>query len=279
MRSGNPHPDEFATGCVYLVGAGPGDPELLTVKAARLLNAADVVVYDRLVSAAVLDLVPAGTPRIYAGKAAANHHMPQSEINRLLAALAGAGRRVVRLKGGDPFVFGRGSEEAEYLARAGIAFAVVPGITAASGCAAAIGVPLTHRGLATGVRYVTGHCRAEADLDLNWASLADPDTTLVFYMSLANLPQISTRLMAAGLPGTTPAVAIASGTTRRQRVHVDTLEGLPQAVHEAALTAPVLVVIGRVVALAALTGVPALPETEDHVATGAAEARERSLGG
>ena len=277
MCSGNPRPDQFATGCVYLVGAGPGDPDLLTVKAARLLSAADVVVYDRLVSAAVLALVPAGTPRIYAGKAAANHHMPQSEINRLLAALATAGRRVVRLKGGDPFVFGRGSEEAEYLARAGIAFEVVPGITAASGCAAAIGVPLTHRGLATGVRYVTGHCRAEADLDLNWESLADPDTTLVFYMGLANLPQISARLMAAGLPGTTPAAAIASGTTRRQRVHVDTLEGLPQVVREAALTAPVLVIIGRVVALSVLTGAPGIPATEDRDREG--ETRERGLGG
>lgn len=247
-------PSKSKTPCVYLVGAGPGDPELLTVKAARLLREADVVVYDRLVSPDILDLVPAGTLRIFAGKASANHHMPQDRINDLLAKLARGNRQVVRLKGGDPFVFGRGGEEAEHLARHGIRFEVVPGITAAAGCTSRIGIPLTHRGMATGVRLVTGHCQADRSLDLNWTSLADPDTTLVFYMSLANLPQICTELIAAGLSGDTPAAAIASGTTRREKVCIGTLADLPQRVAAAQLKAPVLTVIGRVVGLADLLG-------------------------
>ncbi|MDJ0951722.1 MAG: uroporphyrinogen-III C-methyltransferase [Alphaproteobacteria bacterium] len=260
--------------CVHLVGAGPGDPELLTVKAVRLLERADVVVYDRLVSPDVLDLVPAGTPLIYAGKAAADHHMPQEEINKLLVKLAGAGRRVVRLKGGDPYVFGRGSEETEYLAQHGVAFEVVPGITAAGGCAAAAGIPLTHRGLAKGVRFVTGHCRADVELDLNWESLADPETTLVFYMGLANLPQIRDRLIAAGLDPATPAAAIMSGTTPRQRVVVTTLTELPERVAEAGLRAPVLIVIGAVVQMAGLLGVDL-----DERPAAQTEARERADAG
>jgi uroporphyrin-III C-methyltransferase/precorrin-2 dehydrogenase/sirohydrochlorin ferrochelatase/uroporphyrin-III C-methyltransferase len=234
---------------VYLVGAGPGDPELLTVRAARLLGGADVVVYDRLVGSGVIDLVREGAARIYVGKARDAHHMTQDEINDLLVSLARPGRRVVRLKGGDPFVFGRGSEEADHLARHGIPFAVVPGITAAAGCAAAAGIPLTHRGFASGVRFVTGHCRAGAPLDLNWGSLADPDTTLVIYMGLANLEEIGGRLIAAGLPATTPAAAIANGTASDQRVCRATLADLAGRVREAGLASPVLVLVGRVVAL------------------------------
>ena len=232
---------------VHLVGAGPGDPELLTVKAARVLARADAVVYDRLVGDGVLDLVPRGAMRIFVGKASSAHHMSQGEINDLLVRLARPGRVVVRLKGGDPFTFGRGSEEAAHLARHGVPFAVIPGVTAAAGCAAAAGIPLTHRGLASGVRFLTGHCRAGVGLDLNWRSLADPDTTLVVYMGLANLPEISARLIAAGLPATTPAAAIASGTTPEQRICSATLGELPERVRAEALEAPVLIVIGRVV--------------------------------
>lgn len=232
---------------VYLVGAGPGDPELLTIKAERALKRADAVVYDRLVGERILDLVPRGATRIYVGKASKAHHLCQDEINELLLRLARPGRVVVRLKGGDPFIFGRGSEEAAHLARHGIPFAVVPGITAAAGCAAAAGIPLTHRGLATSVRFVTGHCRAGSGLDLNWESLADPDTTLVIYMGLANLAEIGRRLIAAGLPADTPAAAIANGTMQAQSVCRAPLAELPTAVAEVGLAAPVLIVVGRVV--------------------------------
>lgn len=235
---------------VYLVGAGPGDPELLTLKAHRLLGQADVVVYDRLVSADVLNIVPAGASRIYVGKAASHHSMVQSEINALLVKLARAGRTVVRLKGGDPFVFGRGSEEADVLVRNGVPFEVVPGITAASGCTAALGIPLTHRGLATGVRFVTGHCRGDRPLDLNWSSLADPDTTLVVYMGLAHLDRIGRKLIEHGLPSDTPAAAVASGTTDRQRVCRAPLRDIVAAVADMDLKPPVLTVIGKTAALA-----------------------------
>lgn len=236
-------------GRVYLVGAGPGDPELLTVKAQRLLGEADAVVYDRLVSPDILALIPAGAMSIHAGKAPKAHTMPQEEINALLVKLARMGHTVVRLKGGDPFVFGRGSEEAAWLARHDIPFEVVPGITAASGCAAQAGIPLTHRGLASGVRYVTGHGRGDADLDLDWNGLADPDTTLVIYMGLGHLDEICRRLTAAGLPGDTPAAAVASGTTLKQRTVCAELATLPQRIAESDLEAPVLIIIGRVVAL------------------------------
>jgi len=254
---------------VSLVGAGPGDPELLTVKALRRLGEADVVVYDRLVAPAVLDLIPAGTTRIFAGKAPGSHTLPQDDINALLVRLARAGHRVVRLKGGDPFVFGRGSEEAEYLSRHAVPVEVVPGITAAAGCTAAAGIPLTHRGLATGVRFVTGHCRAEHDLDLDWRSLADPETTLVVYMGLAQVARFRDELVAAGLDPNLPAAAIAHGTTPDQRVCRATLASLPETVGAAGLTAPVLLVIGRVVALADVLGAvddDAAPGREEAVA-------------
>ena len=241
------HQQKKISGPVYLVGAGPGDPELLTVKAQRLLKEADVVVYDRLVSSEVMDLIPPGASRIFVGKAVDNHHLVQDEINELLVRLALAGHKVVRLKGGDPFVFGRGSEEAEILASKGIPFEVVPGITAASGCTAALGIPLTHRGMATGVRYLTGHRKENQELDLNWESLADQETTLVVYMGLSSLPHISAKLIEAGMPAGTPAVAISKGTTVDEKVCRGDLATLNDKVVEAGLESPVLTVIGDVV--------------------------------
>jgi uroporphyrin-III C-methyltransferase len=238
------------TGKVFLVGAGPGDPELLTLKAARIIGAADLVVFDRLVPPDILHLVPEAATRIDVGKQAGRHPVPQQQINRILVEAARAGRNVVRLKGGDPFIFGRGCEEAAELDRAGIAYEVVPGITAAQACAAAARVPLTHRGLATGVRYITGHCRGDAPLDLDWAGLADPATTLVVYMGLANIEEIARRLIEHGLPGDTPVLAISQGTTaREQRICCSLLE-IPAAASAAKLAGPVLFVIGRVAALA-----------------------------
>jgi uroporphyrin-III C-methyltransferase/precorrin-2 dehydrogenase/sirohydrochlorin ferrochelatase/uroporphyrin-III C-methyltransferase len=235
---------------VYLVGTGPGDPDLLTVKAQRLLQNSDVVVYDRLVSDEILEQIPPGVSRIYVGKKTGKHTVPQDEINALLVRLAESPRQIVRLKGGDPFVFGRGSEEAEYLARHQVAFEVVPGITSASACTTYAGIPLTHRGLAQGVQIITGHCRADLPLDLDWQSLADPAKTIVIYMGLANIGLICERLMQAGLAEETPAAAIQDGTTRRQRRLVTRLVRLAEDVRKADLQAPVLFVIGRVVRLA-----------------------------
>jgi uroporphyrin-III C-methyltransferase/precorrin-2 dehydrogenase/sirohydrochlorin ferrochelatase/uroporphyrin-III C-methyltransferase len=239
-----------ANNCVYLVGAGPGDPDLLTVKALRLIQSADAVVYDRLVSDEILALIPAGVTRIYAGKAPGQHHMPQERINDLLVQLGRGGYRVVRLKGGDPFIFGRGSEEASTLARHQIPFEVVPGITAAAACAAYAGIPLSHRGLASDIHFVTGHCRENQPLDLDWKRLADPQATLAVYMGLANLPQLCRELEAAGLPADTAVAAIENGTTRRQRRLLSRLGDLPQAAKEFALRSPSMLVIGRVVELA-----------------------------
>lgn len=235
---------------VYLVGAGPGDPELLTRKAERLLRQADAVVYDRLVGDGVLDLVPRGATRLYVGKATRAHHLKQAEINELLVRLARPDRSVVRLKGGDPFIFGRGFEEADHLRAHGVPYEVVPGVTAASGCAASAGFPLTHRGVAGSVRLITGHCRNNQELELDWAGLADPDSTLVIYMGLGNAEQISTRLIEHGLPASTPAALIENGTTATERVFRTTLGGLAQTLDEERVHAPVLIVIGRVVSLA-----------------------------
>jgi len=235
---------------VHLVGAGPGDPDLLTMRAVKLLQAADVVVYDRLISPGVLALVPHGTAKIFAGKASGAHHLAQDEINELLVRLARPGRVVVRLKGGDPYIFGRGREEAEVLAARGVACEVVPGVTAASGCAAALGIPLTHRGIASGVRFVAGHCRGGRDLEYDWSGLADPDTTLVVYMGLANIDRIVDELVAAGLPAVTPVAAISNGTTERQRICVGTLADIGLRIARARLDAPMITVIGRVVDLA-----------------------------
>jgi len=241
---------DVKAGRVFLIGAGPGDPDLLTVKALRLIQGAALVVYDRLVSKEIMDLIPAAAERTYAGKALGNHHLVQDEINDLLLRLARSGRDVVRLKGGDHFVFGRGSEEALHLARHGIAFEVVPGISAAAGCSTYAGIPLTHRGLATGVRFVTGHLRDDRSLDLDWRKLADPEVTLAVYMGLQALPEIAGQLIAAGLPADTPAAAIESGTTPRQRRVVGTLATLLDLTRQAGLQAPTLLIIGRVVSLA-----------------------------
>ncbi len=236
-------------GRVFLVGAGPGDPELLTLRAARLIGGADVLVHDRLASPEVLALAPATARRIPVGKAPKHHPVPQEEINALLVSLAREGLTVVRLKGGDPFIFGRGSEELEAVRAAGIPCEVIPGITAAQGCAAAAGVPLTHRGLASGVRYITGHCRADLPLDLDWAGLADPDTTLVVYMGAASIDAIAERLLTHGLPGDIPVLAVNNGTTPRERRLLARLDDVAERVVRAGFSGPVLFVIGRVVSL------------------------------
>lgn len=235
---------------VYLVGTGPGDPELLTVKALRLLQNADVVIYDRLVSEAILEQIPAGVSRIYVGKKSGNHTLPQDEINQLLLNLAESQRTIVRLKGGDPFIFGRGSEEALLLAKHGIAFEIVPGITAASACTTYAGIPLTHRGLAQGVQIVTGHSQADTPLELDWAALADTSKTVVIYMGLANIDLITSKLIDAGLDADTPAAAIQNGTTARQQRVLSTLSLLPADAKKAMLQPPVIFVIGNVVSLA-----------------------------
>jgi uroporphyrin-III C-methyltransferase len=240
----------MAVGKVYLVGAGPGDPELLTLKAVRAIGEADVVVYDRLVPPSILATIADGVLQINVGKQAAFHPVPQAEINEMLVRLARAGRIVVRLKGGDPFIFGRGSEEAAELEAAGIPYEVIPGITAAQGCAAAARMPLTQRGLASGVRYVTGHRTANEPLDLDWRSLADPETTLVVYMGLANVGEIVCNLIAEGLPGTTPVLAVCQGTTPQESRICTRLETLPMALKDATLCGPVLFIIGRVAAIA-----------------------------
>jgi len=233
---------------VYLVGTGPGDPDLLTVKALRLLQNADVVIYDRLVSEGILEQIPAGVSKIYVGKRTGNHTLAQDEINSLLLNLAITERTVVRLKGGDPFVFGRGSEEALLLAKNGIKFEVVPGITAASACATYAGIPLTHRGLSQGVQIVTGHSQANQPLDLDWRSLADENKTIVIYMGFANRELISRKLIEAGLNKNTPAAAIQNGTTGKQKCVITTLAALTE--DTLMLQAPVIFVIGKVVSLA-----------------------------
>jgi len=235
---------------VYLVGAGPGDPDLLTVKALRLIRTADTVVYDRLVSREILNLIPDSISRIYVGKATSRHTFSQQEINALLVNLAGKRQRVVRLKGGDPFVFGRGGEEALALARNDIPFEVVPGITAAQACAAYAGIPLTHRGLARGVQFVTGHCRGNEALVLDPATLSDAGQTLVIYMGLAHLPQIVHDLVEAGRSTDTPAAIIERGTTPSHRQLITTIGELPQAVEQQSIVSPAILIIGPVVALA-----------------------------
>jgi len=237
-------------GKVSLVGAGPGDPELLTVRALRCILDANVVVHDRLVPSDIVNLARPGIRRIAVGKKAGFHPVPQEDINRLLVDLAMRGDYVVRLKGGDPFIFGRGSEEAAELRASGIRVEIVPGITAAQGTASSTGVPLTHRGLATGVRYVTGHRKADEPLDLDWAGLADPDTTLVVYMGAANIGEIADRLIAEGMPRDLPVLAVSKATTRDERRLLSRLDDIALAAEARALQSPVLFIVGRVAAMA-----------------------------
>ncbi|MFO1304780.1 MAG: uroporphyrinogen-III C-methyltransferase [Burkholderiales bacterium] len=230
------------------MGAGPGDPDLLTVRAYKLLARADVVLYDHLVSQAVLELLPRGARRIYVGKERDNHAMPQEHINDLLVRLAREGSTVLRLKGGDPFIFGRGGEEIERLAEQGVAFEVVPGITAALGVASYAGIPLTHRDCAQSCMFVTGH-RKDGTMDLDWQALARPRQTLVVYMGLLGLPTLCRELVAHGLPDDTPAAVVQQGTTPEQRVVTGTLATLASDVADAMLTPPTLIIVGEVVKL------------------------------
>lgn len=244
-------------GKVTLVGAGPGDPELLTLRALKAIEQADVVVHDRLVSPEIMALVPARVRRIDVGKLPHHHAVPQGEINELLMSLALQGWNVTRLKGGDPLIFGRGSEEAEALSEAGISVSYVPGITAAQGAAASTGIPLTHRGLATGVRYVTGHRARDAELNLDWKSLASGETTLVVYMGVSSIGEIASRLGEHGLSMKTPVLMVASATTPREERKLSTLARIAGDAAGHATDAPALFIIGSVVSLYA-AGQPAV---------------------
>ena len=239
-----------STGVVYLVGAGPRDPDLLTLKAARLLQTADVVVYDNLVGPGVIRMIHGGAEKIYVGKQTNRHTLPQAEINQLLVKLASQGKKVVRLKGGDCFIFGRGGEELETLADQGIHFEVVPGITAASGVTTYAGIPLTHRDYAQTCLFTTGHLK-DGTLDLDWPTLARPNQTVVIYMGLGALGAIMAQLLKHGMAPDTPCTIIEKGTTAAQKVIAGTLATLPDLATQAGLESPSLIIVGKVVALGA----------------------------
>jgi uroporphyrin-III C-methyltransferase/precorrin-2 dehydrogenase/sirohydrochlorin ferrochelatase len=239
---------EQKVGEVYLIGGGPGDPDLLTFRALRLMQKADVVVHDRLISKEVLELTRRDAERIYVGKERDNHTVPQEDINQLLADLAKQGKRVCRLKGGDPFVFGRGGEEIETLTENGVNFQVVPAITAALGASAYAGIPLTHRDYSQAAVFVTGHLK-DGSMNLNWSALAQPNQTVVFYMGLKGLPVICSTLMEHGLPSDTPIALVQQATTPRQRVFTGTLGDMPERIANEQVKAPTLIIVGNVVKL------------------------------
>lgn len=240
--------DTGPVGEVYLIGGGPGDPDLLTFRALRLMQQADVIVYDRLISKEVLELTRRDAHRIYVGKERDNHSVPQDQINQLLVDLAKEGKRVCRLKGGDPFVFGRGGEEIETLTANGVNFQVVPGITAALGSSAYAGIPLTHRDYSQSVVFVTGHLK-DGSMNLNWKGLAQPDQTIVFYMGLKGLSVICDKLMEHGLPADLPIALVQQATTPRQRVFTGTLGDMPQRIASEEIKPPTLIIVGNVVKL------------------------------
>ncbi|OOZ42532.1 siroheme synthase CysG [Solemya elarraichensis gill symbiont] len=263
LDEANPNP---GMGEVYLVGGGPGDPDLLTFRALRCMQQADVVVYDRLVAKPILDMTRRDAERIYVGKERDNHAMRQEEINKLLARLAKEGKRVVRLKGGDPFIFGRGGEEIDTLAEEGIPFQVIPGITAASGCASYSGIPLTHRDYAQSVTFVTGHLK-DNSMNLNWQQLAQPHQTVVFYMGLKGLPVITRELQSHGRSADTPAALIQQGTTHMQRVLTGTLETIESIVEREQPKPPTLIIVGEVVELHDKLSWYKTPESSEQGAT------------
>lgn len=237
-----------SAGEVWLIGAGPGDPDLLTFRALRLMQQADVVLHDRLVSDDILNLTRRDADRIYVGKQRSDHAVPQDQINQLLVDLAKQGKRVVRLKGGDPFIFGRGGEEIELLAESNIPFQIVPGITAASGCATYAGIPLTHRDHAQSCMFVTGHLK-DGTVNLDWSLLATPNQTVVIYMGLVGLPTICEQLIAHGVATDMPIALVQQGTTSNQQVIIGTLGSMPSLVLESNIKPPTLIIIGTVVNL------------------------------
>lgn len=249
--------DRSGDGIVHIVGAGPGDADLLTLRALKVLRRADVVIHDRLIGPDILDCARPGTECFYVGKAKSCHSRPQAQINALMAAQAAAGKRVVRLKGGDPFVFGRGGEEMEYLLSRGIRVEIVPGITAATGCAAFAGIPLTHRDHAGAVTFITGHAK-NGEPDLDWAALATGRTTLVVYMGVSTAGTVARRLIDHGMTASTPAAVIENGTLPTQRTVTGTLGGLDALIAENDITGPALIIVGDVVRATA-NGIPARP--------------------
>jgi uroporphyrin-III C-methyltransferase len=250
-------PSTDSPALVTLVGAGPGDPELLTIKALKALQSASLVLYDHLVSPAVLAFLPADADRVYVGKESSCHTLPQESIIDLMIRLAKSGRPVLRLKGGDGYIFGRGGEEAQALAAAGVPFAVVPGLTAAQGAAASVGIPLTHRDHACSLVLATGHLRENRELSMDWTMLARPKQTVVLYMGVSNLPEICRQLIAHGLPADTPAALVERATQPEERCITGTLGSLPALAKTHGVKPPALIMVGAVVALREQLGRPA----------------------